>query len=86
MGLEGFVEWTNSGVSKSTEKEEAEMSGLVSSFAARMSKQAASAQGETAPSFEAPGRKHPKLSGPDEEAQKSPTIINVDSLDRAFDV
>ena len=85
MGLEGFVEWTNPGVSKSAEKEEAEMSGLVSGFAARMSKRAASAQGEIAPSFEALGRKHPKLSGPDEEAQKSSTIINVDSLDRAFD-
>ena len=42
-GLEGFVDWTNSKISKSDEKEEVEMFGLVSGFAARMRKQAASA-------------------------------------------
>ena len=28
-GLEGFIDWMNTGVSESAEKEEAEMSGLV---------------------------------------------------------
>ena len=37
-GLEGFVNWTNPGVSKSAKEEEVEMSGLVSGFAARMFK------------------------------------------------
>ena len=60
------------------------MYGLVSGFAMRMSKQVASAQGEDAPSSEVPGGKSPKLSDPNEEAQKSPTIISVDSLDQAF--
>ena len=32
MGLEGFVDWTNLGVSESAEEEEAEMSGLVFRF------------------------------------------------------
>ena len=57
------MDWTNMGVSKS-----AEMYGLVSSFAARMCKQAASAQGETAPGSEVPGGNRSKLSGQDEEA------------------
>ena len=93
-GLEGFVDWTNSKISKSDEKEEVEMFGLFSGFAARMRKQAASAQGEISPSAEAYGEKHPKLIGSDEEAQKmigpneeaqrSLPIINVDSPDRAF--
>ena len=38
VGLEGFVDWTNLGVSELAEEEEAEMSGLVSSFVARMRK------------------------------------------------
>ena len=46
--LEGFVNWTNLGVSESAEEEEAEMSGLASGFSVRMRKPAASAHGETA--------------------------------------
>ena len=80
-GLERFVDWTNSGVSESAEEEEAKMSSLVSGFSTRMCKRAASAHGETAPSFEVPKEKRPKLSGPNEEAQKSLTVINVDSPD-----
>ena len=37
-GLEGFVDMMNLGVSESVEEEEADMSGLVSSFFARMRK------------------------------------------------
>ena len=40
-----------------------------------------SAKGETTPGSEVLGGKRPKLSGSDEEAQKIPTVINVDSLD-----
>ena len=83
--LEGFVNWTNLGVSESTKEEEAEMSGLVSGFTARMRKRAASAHGETALGAGVPGEKRPKLTDLDEEAQKSLTIINMDSPDRAFD-
>ena len=78
------MDCTNPGVSESAKEEEVEMSSLVSSFVSRMRKPAASAQGETARGVEASGEKRPKLIGSNEEAQKSPTVINVDSLDRAF--
>ena len=42
------MDWMNPRVSELAEEEEAEMSGLVSSFAARMHKRATSAQGVTA--------------------------------------
>ena len=74
----------NPGVSESAKEEEAEMSGLVSGFASRMRKRAASTQGEIAPNFEVSSRKRLKLSGPDEEVEKSPTVINMDSLDRTL--
>ena len=56
-----------------------------SGFSARMHKRAVSVQGETTPSIEASSGKRPKLTSIDEEAQKSPAVINVDSQDRAFD-
>ena len=37
----------------------------------------------TIPDCEVPGGKSPKLTNPDEEAHKSSTVLNVDSLDRA---
>ena len=49
-----------------------------------MQKRAVKDQGKAAPSFEVPDGKRPKLSDPDEEAENSPTVINVDSLNRAF--
>ena len=55
-------------VSESIEEEEAEMSGLAFGFATRMRKRAASGQGETTLGVEASSGKHPKLTGPDEEA------------------
>ena len=57
------------------------MFGLVSSFSARIQKRAARAQGETTPNSELTGEKRPKLSSLDEEAKKSPMVINVDSPD-----
>ena len=44
------------------------MFGLVSGFAERMGKQAASAQGETTPGSEVLGGKRPTLSSLDEES------------------
>ena len=85
IGLEGFVDWTNPEVNELTEEEEAEMSYLVSSFAARMCKRVANAQGLTAPGAEVSGGKRPKLVGLDEEAQKSLTVIKIDFPDQASD-
>ena len=60
------------------------MSYLVSGFSGRMGKRATSAQGEIAPSSEVAGGKRPKLFDPNEEAQKNPMVIKVDSPDGAF--
>ena len=79
------MDWTNPRVSESAEEEEAEMSCLVLGFDARMRKQEASAQGLAAPSDEVLGGKHPKLADPDEEAEKNPAVINMDSPNRASD-
>ena len=51
-----------------------------------MRKQAVSFRGETTPSSEVSGGKRPKRSSLDEEAKKSPTVITVDSPERASDV
>ena len=59
--LEGFVDWTNPGISKSAKEEETEMSGLVSGFTARMRKRTTSAHGETALGVEAFGEKASKV-------------------------
>ena len=55
------------------------MSSLVAGFTAWMGKGAASAQGETTLSFKVFGGKSPKRFSPDEDAQKSPVVIVVDS-------
>ena len=69
--LEGFLDWTNPGVSESGEEEEViEMFGLVSSFAARIRKRAARAQGLTALGIEVPRGKRLKLTHLDEEAER----------------
>ena len=52
----------------------------------RMHKWVASAQVDTTLGFEVSGEKHPNWFGLDEEAQKSPTVITIDSLERASDV
>ena len=57
------------------------MFGLVYDFVARKRKQAASAQGLTAPGAEVHDGKCPKMVGPDEEDQKSLMVINVDFPD-----
>ena len=50
-----------------------------------MRKQVASTQEETTPGSEVLGGKSPKLFGQDEEAQNSPAVIIMDSLERASD-
>ena len=62
-----------------------DMSSLSVGFIAQIRKQAVSAQGETIPNSKVLGEKHRKLSFPYEEAQKSSTVITVDSPERAFD-
>ena len=48
-----------------------------------MHKRDVSSQGETTPTFEGPDGKHLKLTDLAEEVQISPTVISVDSPDRA---
>ena len=61
------------------------MSSLVAGFSVRMRKRATSTQGETTLGSEVSGEKRLRRSDLDEEAQKSPTIIAMDSPERAFD-
>ena len=56
------------------------MSSLADGFATWMRKRATSSQGKTTPDFEVSGEKRPKTSSPNEEAQKSMTVITIDSL------
>ena len=79
------MDWTNPRVSESVEEEEAKMSRLVFCFSTRMSKRVTNAQRETALGGEASDGKRPKVTNPNEEAHKSPTVTNVDSPDPAFD-
>ena len=64
------MDWVDPITSEPAEEREDNMSSLATGFSTTMSKPAASAQGETTPSFEVPGDKHPKRSGPDEMAQQ----------------
>ena len=69
--------------SEPAKEREEDMSSLIAGFDARMRKQATSAQRKTTSGFEEPDDKQPKRSGPDGEVQKSPTMIIVDSPERA---
>ena len=55
------------------------MSSLTTRFSARMHKRAADAHGETTPRSEGLGDKRPRWSGLEEEDQKSPAVIAMDS-------
>ena len=79
VGLEGFVDWLDPLDSDPTKEREEDMSSLATGFAARMRKQAVSAQREITRDSIIYGERHPKRSGPDEEAQKSPSVIIMDS-------
>ena len=61
------------------------MSSLAARFATRICKRAVSAQGKTTPCSEVPGGKRSKRSGLDEEVQKSPTVVSLDSPQQASD-
>ena len=60
------------------------MSSLADRFSMRIRIRVTSAQGETTPGSEAPGGKHPKRSGLNEEVQKNLKVIILNSLERAF--
>ena len=85
VGLEGFMNWVDLIVSESTEEREDDMSNLTAELVAWMCKRATSTQGETTPGSKVPGGKRLKRFGLDEEVQKSPAVITVDSLERAPD-
>ena len=85
-GLEDFVDWVDPNISDSTKEREADMSNLAAEFVAQMRKRAASSQRETTPGSEVSSEKLPKRSGLDEEAQKSPAVIVVNSPKRASNV
>ena len=72
-GLEGFLDWVDLNPSDSVEEGENDMSSLAVGL------------GEDYLDFEVSREKFPKWSGPNEEAQKSPAIIAVDSPERSSD-
>ena len=80
------MDWVDPISSEPAKEREGDMSSVATGFVMRMRKWATSAQGETTPGSEVSGNKRPKRSDPNEEAQKSPTIITVDSPKRASDV
>ena len=84
-GLEGFVDWVDPNASNPVEEREDDMSSLATGFAVRMCKQAASAQGKTTLGPKVSSRKRSRWLGPNEEAQKSPIVIAVDSPKRVSD-
>ena len=67
------MDWVDLNPSDSAEEGENNMSSLAVGL------------GEDYPDFEVSGEKFPKWSGPDEKAQKNPTIIVVDSPERSSD-
>ena len=67
------MDWVDLNPSDSAEEGENDMSSLAVGL------------GEDYPDFEVSEEKFPKWSGPDKEAQKSPTIIVVDSPERSSD-
>ena len=77
------MDWLDPPAGNPYEERDEDMSSLIARFVARMRKRAASAQGETVPCFEVYGGKRPKWFGLDEEAQKSLTVITMDSLEQA---
>ena len=80
------MDWVDPNISDSTKEREADMSSLAAEFAAQMRKRAASSQRETTPGSEVSSEKLPKRLGLDEEAQKSPAVIVVNSPKRASNV
>ena len=84
--LESFVDRVDLIVSESVEEREDDMSNLATRFVMQRPIQDASAQGEPTLDSEVPSGKHQKRSGPNEEAQKSPTVITIDSPEQAPNV
>ena len=85
VGLEGVVDWVDLISNAKVKEGEEDVSSLTAGFAEQMRKEAASAQRETASGSKGPDYKRSKWSGPNEEVQKSSSVIIVDSLERAPD-
>ena len=79
------MDWVDPNASDPAKEREDDMSSLAAGFAMQMPKWATSAQGETTPDFEVSSGKRPKRSRSDEEAQKSPIVISMDSQERSSD-
>ena len=94
MGLEGIVDRVNPSLliretqgdrpthqigSELVEESEHDVASLVAGFFAWMHERAVSAQGETTPGSRVLDGKCPKRSGLNEEVQKSPMVIILDS-------
>ena len=77
------MDWVDPKASDSAKEWEDDMSSLTVGFVTRMHKRAASAQRETTPGSEVSSEKRLKRSSPDEEAQRSPVVIVVNSLEQA---
>ena len=73
------MDWVNPISSQLAEEREEDMSSLTDKFIARVLKRAVSDQREITSIFEGPYDKRPKRSSLDEEVQRSPTVITVDS-------
>ena len=67
------------------EEREDDMSSITARFATRMCKWAASTQRETIPESEVPGGKCPQRSGLNDEVQRSPIVVTLDSPEQASD-
>ena len=77
------MDWVDPIASEPIEERENDMSSLHAGYSAHMSKQATSAQGETTLSFEVAGDKCLKWSGLNDEVQRSPTVVTLDSPKQA---
>ena len=73
------MDWVDPLSSEPTEEREDDMSSLAARFAARMCKQARSAQMETTSGSEGPNSKRPKRTDPDKVVQKIPVVVTLDS-------
>ena len=73
------MDWVDPISSEPAEERDDDMSSLSTGFTAPMRKRVESAQGETTPDFEVSRGKRFKRPGLDEEDQKSPIVITVDS-------
>ena len=79
------MDWVDPVSSEPIEEREDDMSSLAAGFTAQIHKRAASAHREITSGSKGPGGKCLKWYSLYEKAQKSPTVITMDSPERAID-